>query len=270
MSSINDKLTATYNSQNPEVATVSSARSIGGTSLSATSLNGWPTGTVHFITYKKTAAGLIDKTTQCDWKAIVSGTTLGTLTLKNGTDSGNDVGDFIEMAPTAPWGQDLYDGLTQTLNVDGTLKSSIVASDNLADSVVTADKLDLSPQQVLIATLESTSSTSYVALTTVTDKVTVTIGANGLALVAIYCGRYNNTNTGQALMTFAMSGANTAAASDTYCIGEVNTGSFQYNNGGTILLTGLTPGSTTFKLKYRANTAGTAYFLNRRIAVVPL
>lgn len=281
MAAITDKITSARDTTNPITTTVASARSISGTSLSCVALDGWPTNTaVHFITYKKTTAGLIDKTTQCDWKGIVSGTTIGTLTLKNGTDAGNDVGDFVQMGPTAAWEQDLADGITTSLNQDGTLKNSSVATATIADSAVTtakvangaitASKLATGALAAYVATLESTASASYVDLATTTDSVTVTIGANGLCLVSLYCGRYNNTNSGQALMSFVASGANTIVASDTYCIGEVNSGNFQFNGGAVHLLTGLTAGSTTFKAKYRAQTAGTAFFINRRISVIPL
>jgi len=146
---ISNKLTSARDTTNPVTTTVASTRAISGTSLSCVSLDGWPTDTaVHFITYKKTTAGLIDKTTQCDWKGVVSGTTIGTLTLKNGTDGGNAVGDFVQMAPTAAWEQDYADALTTSLNQDGTLKTGAVdVSAVLADGVVSNAKLstDISP-----------------------------------------------------------------------------------------------------------------------------
>lgn len=121
----------------------------------------------------------------------------------------------------------------------------------------------------LVATSETTTSTSYTDLTTTTDTVTVTIGASGMALVLIYanmsCGGYNQ------LMSYAISGATTRAADDAHSILFCN----QYQAspaafGATFLETGLTAGSTTFKLKYKSsNGAGTQTFSNRRIAVIP-
>jgi hypothetical protein len=130
-----DKFTDARDTTNPVVTTVSSPRSIGGSSLSAVSLSGWPTNTVHFITYRtKVVNGttIKDTSTQCDWKAVKAGTTLGSLTLENspgGTDPGNSVGDFIEMGPTAAWGNDLYQGLTKEHHPDGSHAS--VTADNL-------------------------------------------------------------------------------------------------------------------------------------------
>ena len=121
-----DKITASENGGNPVPTTVSSARSIGGTTLSCVALTHWPTATaVHLITYKKKADGSMDRSTLCLWKGIVSGTTIGTLTLKGGTDAGNAVGDFVEMAPTSTWAQGIYDWGTVSHNVDGTMITSL-------------------------------------------------------------------------------------------------------------------------------------------------
>lgn len=108
--SANDNITQSMNGGSPVVTTVSSPRSIGGSSLSAVALTNWPTATrVFFTTYKKTTAGSKDFTTVTSWWAIASGTTLGTLTYISGAaDSGNAVGDFIEMGPTDGWGEGIY------------------------------------------------------------------------------------------------------------------------------------------------------------------
>lgn len=120
-----------------------------------------------------------------------------------------------------------------------------------------------------VATSEATSSTTYTDLTTTTDTVTATVGASGMALVMISVGSLNfSANPSSGLISFAMSGANVVSASDGESAQAGNT-----TNGISpnlqILLTGLTAGSTTFKMKYRA-TAGTVNFINRRIAVIPL
>jgi CRP-like cAMP-binding protein len=91
--------------------------------------------------------------------------------------------------------------------------------------------------------------------------VTVTIGANGLAMVLFSATAFST----QTYVSFAMSGANTQAASDTNASIAAGTS----RQGAPILLTGLTAGSTTFKLKYRV-ASGTGTFLDRRIAVIPL
>lgn len=141
--SANDKITQSMNGGSPVVTTVSSARSIGGTSLSAVALTNWPTATrVFFTTYKKKTDGTKDFSTVTSWWAIVSGTTLGTLTRVGGAaDAGNAVGDYIEMGPTAGWAEGLYEFGTAIHNTDGTLKDGIVATAKIADSAITTTKL---------------------------------------------------------------------------------------------------------------------------------
>lgn len=123
-----------------------------------------------------------------------------------------------------------------------------------------------------VNTSETTTSTTYTDLATVTDSVTVTIGSSGIALVLFSAAMYDSTTAGQ-YMSFAMSGANTQAASDAYGI-FVRPYSTAFASqmgqfGNQFLLTGLLPGATTFKAKYRSFSAGTATFLNRNIAVIP-
>lgn len=120
----------------------------------------------------------------------------------------------------------------------------------------------------VVAASESTTSTSYVDLTTTTDSVAATIGASGKALV-IMSALFTTGPGGTHYMGYAMSGANTAAATDAKCVAAwttVNTA--QVSASGVFLETGLTPGSTTFKAKYKSNVNGCA-FSNRRLAVIP-
>lgn len=148
------------------------------------------------------------------------------------------------------------------LNAVGTMNNSLKAALN---STVNGTA------SAYVATSESTTSTSYVDLTTTTDSVTVTISSSGMALVLIYAAVANGNNGGQSFMSYAVSGANTVAAADGQSInvqvvtGAGNAGSF----GNMFLLTGLTAGSTTFKLKYRASSGTTAVFATRRITVIP-
>lgn len=132
------------------------------------------------------------------------------------------------------------------------------------DAVVNGTK------QATVATSESTSSGSYTDLATTTDSVTVTIGDSGLAVVLLGA-TLSNSAVQASFMGFAASGANTIAASDAQAISFVSAGSNYAGSYGTwFILTGLTPGSTTFKAKYRSGTAsGTATFSNRRIAALP-
>lgn len=150
------------------------------------------------------------------------------------------------------------------------IKDLNVTTAKYADASVTPDKLATGAQQALVATSQTTTSTSFTDLATTTDTVTATIGANGLALIIISAKINNTDSAAGGFVGVAISGANTVAASEANSLNLRNsTGAPDSQTSWTYLHTGLTPGSTTFKLKYRV-TAGTGTFTNRRIMVIPL
>lgn len=133
---------------------------------------------------------------------------------------------------------------------------------------------NLSPT-AFVATSEFTSSTSYTDLTTTTDQTTVTVGPSGSVWISFSAFASNNTASQGSYMTIAISGATTQSASTSDGLGQYAS-TAQINGQVTLgqvisnsfLLTGLTPGSTTFKLKYKASGgSSTATFLNRRLSV---
>lgn len=115
-----------------------------------------------------------------------------------------------------------------------------------------------------VAASENRTTTTYGDLATVGPTVTVNVGESGCVLVALATALGNGG--GYAQMSFAASGANTVAASDTRAIAVTGT---TQRIGSTFLLTGLLPGITTITAKYNA-TAGTANFFDRRVAAVAL
>ena len=145
------------------------------------------------------------------------------------------------------------------LNAVGAMNNSIKAAINsFVNGAATAT----------VATAETTGSTSFADLTTTTDSVTATIGNSGMALVIVQ-SQSSNTAANSNFTGFAVSGATTVAASDTFAIQATgHAASIQMQTGTTFLVTGLTAGSNTFKMKYRTS-AGTATFANRRIVVIP-
>lgn len=150
--------------------------------------------------------------------------------------------------------------------------TSWITTAMITNASVTADKLGLAGNRAAVATSQATSSTTYVDLATAGPSVTVTIGANGQALIIIACIGVNSTS-GYVDMSFDISGANTISAATNgatnnrrlYWFGTED-GKLHYST----LFTGLTPGSTTFKAQYRAVSAGTATFSGREISVIPL
>lgn len=113
MAATTDKITSTRNAGRPTTTTAVGTRTVGGTSLECSALTGWPTESkVHFVTYKVDSANVQVANTQQDCTAIVSGNFLTQLTVVDGVDIGNALGDVVEMLPTAAWAQDLADALT--------------------------------------------------------------------------------------------------------------------------------------------------------------
>lgn len=124
-------------------------------------------------------------------------------------------------------------------------------------------------KQFTVAASETTTSTSYADLTTTTDQITVAVGSSGMVLLSF---KALTTNSGQnyCYIGVDISGANTTAASDSTCIqAPIGTAGTSKMVSNTLLLTNLTPGFTTFKLKYKVNT-GTGTFSNRTITAIPL
>lgn len=122
------------------------------------------------------------------------------------------------------------------------------------------------PNQNKVATLETTTSTSYVGLTTAMN-----VAANTGTGCLIFWGAMmvNNTANAECWMSWAVSGSTTVASSDTYAI---KTDGFPANGGagwsGVTYFNSLTPGVNTFTSQYRVS-AGTGSFSNRNIVLIP-
>jgi hypothetical protein len=140
----------------------------------------------------------------------------------------------------------------------------------LESDAITAYLAKAAPAQAKLDTAESTTSTTYADLATVGPTVTATVGASGRVLVMFHAWGRNSVADGGALVSIALSGANTVAPSDaragiTHSAAAGVYGSMSWSE----IVTGLAEGSTTFTLRYRA-TANTATFANRRLIVIPL
>lgn len=123
-----------------------------------------------------------------------------------------------------------------------------------------------------VATSQTTSSTSYADLATVGPSVTLTVPQSGEVTVE-YSAWTNHSAAGQSIfLSFAMSGSNTLAANDANSAQirqmAISPGTLVGTVGRKIHLKGLTPGTTTFTLKYKT-TAANATFADRHIIVEP-
>lgn len=119
-----------------------------------------------------------------------------------------------------------------------------------------------------IATIQTTTSTTYTDLTTVGPTQTVTTGTS--AFVIIRSGLSNSASGNDCFVSVDVSGASTVAASDAWAI-QFRSTSATNGLGAAVthLFTGLTAGSNTFTCKFRVS-AGTGSFQNRTLTVIGL
>lgn len=123
-----------------------------------------------------------------------------------------------------------------------------------------------------VATSQSTTSTSYVGLTTA-QAVTVTTGTKALVSISASFENAAGVNVG-ARMSFAISGATTVAAADEFSTGIAfmasGGGNVQLKVGAAFLVTGLTAGSNVFTAQFKKGAGDTPGFAERTISVVNL
>lgn len=173
------------------------------------------------------------------------------------------------------------------ISVDAT-SSGVAIGNNVVDTATVTTPLSISSggiasvrnnigiapliQAAYVATSQTTTSTTYTDLATTTDQVTVIVASSGIVRVTISAYVENNTSGIGSYVGFALSGANTVAAGTNNQQIEQwpNVGGTGLGFGNSFVLTGLTPGSTTFKMKYKVFSASTGTFSSRRISVEPL
>lgn len=162
----------------------------------------------------------------------------------------------------AQFNQYVRDNLNETAPAKATAASQLFVSTG-ANAIATRV-----PSTNRINTSQSTTSTTYVDLTTPGPSVTVTCGT--IAMVWFAASASNVNNDAMTACSVAVSGASTVAASDNWMAQTdgVTGGNF-VRPSGMHVFTGLTAGSNTFTMKYKAGSA-TASFQFREIAVLPL
>lgn len=155
--------------------------------------------------------------------------------------------------------------------VTGEVVTAALLNTHLRDNQIDLDRRT-SPVGSVVASSETTTATSYTDLATPGPAVTVTIGSTGKALVALHSAIANATSSLASYYGFAISGASVVAASDAQAIGFTSPSSGAgIRTGTTLLVTGLSAGSTTFTAKYRMDPGiGPATFVDRRLAITPL
>lgn len=287
-----DNIKGSDGSANASVATVQTSRSPGSSTIIVDTVLGWNAGgfsatmgTPHTFTDPITSEEItvISEATAVDFVGHIGSGKIEIDTIAPGySDLGSEVGDIIVVRPTTQWSDEVASVLEVSHDDDGTLKagavdaaavlaSNVVTTAKILNANVTPDKLATGAAAAVVTTSQTTTSITFADLATVGPAVTVTIGANGIALVNIFGHLQLGTASGEsAFIGVAVSGASTVAAADDRALRyQPWTAAAFGQYGASFLFTGLTPGSTTFTLKYRVSS-NTGTFLNRRISVIPL
>jgi hypothetical protein len=117
-----------------------------------------------------------------------------------------------------------------------------------------------------VLTSETTTSTSYADLATVGPFVTL---VTGVAAMVVLSALVQTTGAGVTpRMAFAISGATTVPATDTWCINIDSSAVVNAQTSFAVLVTGLNAGSNTFTAKYKVGS-GTGTFVDRGLMVWP-
>jgi len=163
----------------------------------------------------------------------------------------------------AQWNASVRDNLLETAPAKATAAGRIFVTTG-ANAI--AERV---PTSVGVGATEGTASTTYTDLTTVGPTVTVTTGTS--ALVAITSGMAQSAVGGYCNASVAVSGASTIAPGTNVLNFRSGAANQQLVASHFSQMTGLTPGSNTFKMQYNAGSAsGTATFFNRNLLVIPL
>lgn len=114
----------------PVISALAGTKAIGAASITLSDATNWTTSAaIHFSIYTTVTVGGVtvkDPTSQTDWKGVLTGSTISSLTITGGTDRSYNAGAIVEITPTARFAKDLYDWAVAHANQDGSLKSSAV------------------------------------------------------------------------------------------------------------------------------------------------
>ncbi len=124
------------------------------------------------------------------------------------------------------------------------------------------------PVSATVLTSESTTTTTYSAFGS-GPAVDVMVPESGKILVAITADISADTLT-TTRASFALSGANTQAASDNYSIRAERPANIVETQSALMPITGLTPGLTTVTVQVKCTGGNTATFAKRHLVVTPV
>jgi len=128
--------------------------------------------------------------------------------------------------------------------------------------------LNLDAQIDYVGTLQTTTSTTYVDLTTVGPTCVLTLPAARRVLVFIKAQcRQTTTTPNRVYMSVALTGATVGAAPDLRAVSHNGNG--QGESYASVAFVDCVAGTTTFTAKYRV-VGGTGEFSSRTLVVIPV
>jgi hypothetical protein len=119
-----------------------------------------------------------------------------------------------------------------------------------------------------VATSETTSSSTFVGLTTPGPLWTLTTGLFALVMATVQMT--NNTANGACASGIDVTGATTIAANDGDAIRSRGNGTAEELRATGVFMLALTAGSNTFNIRYKTNGTGTGAFSNRTLIVMAM
>ena len=152
-----------------------------------------------------------------------------------------------------------------------TAAKSFPAGSIVTNSIYADDKVDIGNiswvtpvQQNIFTDFSYNSDSVYGDGTPFGPSVTINVPKSGNVMVMLSCGMYGSTTP--KMVSFQATGANSIAPSDNNAMRSDVAGAII--SGNNFLLTGLTPGETTFTVKYKG--AAGARFWQRKISIFAL
>jgi hypothetical protein len=163
----------------------------------------------------------------------------------------------------AQFNQYVRDNLNETATAKATAASQLFVSTGVNALAARV------PSTTSVATAQSlATNVGYADLTTAGPAITVTCGT--IAIVFFAAGMSVAANDSSALTSVGVTGASSVAASDTWAIQmDGITANNVVRYGMTHVFTGLTAGTNTFTVKYKAGGSASTW-RNREIGVLPL
>lgn len=282
----NDKISRTANGGIPVVASVTSPRSVGVTTLSVDTQTNWPTGSgIKFSTFKTKTNSDGSKSrissTQTDWRGVTNGTNTITSMVYTGglADPGNAVGDAVVLGPTAQWADDFAAAMSNQHNqLDGSHKGittdtiattgnatvggtlTVTTGTTLPNNDIQANELATSAiclGYTQITTNFTTTSTTPVLVTGLTSTVTIPAGGRRIKITVFVTATSNSVNNGM----FVTIWDGTVGTGTQLSRLELDQATATYQTGGTcIAVVQPAAGSKTYNVGFHSTNAGTGTF----------